>query len=191
MVHAGGHEQTHRVLHFGGPAHCIGDGIVIVDGVLWSDGAVVPTVIQQQLSEELLQIRIRRRDDPIVQLVGKGHIAVEIQRSEIPVWILEDQVFEIGCDNRWLPFTSEKDPAVFAARFETGKDLFARPRVLRPGINLLGGFHLGGCQAFGTVGAFAEQRVRIKVAALGVVQNAVLHSIQRVAGIHHRFMKQR
>ena len=194
MVHSRRHEQAHRVLHFGGPAHCIGHAIVIVDGVLWSDGAVVPTVVEQQLSslrEELLQIRIGRRDDSIVQLVGKGHIAVEIQRMEVPVWILEDQVFEMGRDNRWLPLTSKKDPAVFAARFKTGKDLFARTRVLRPGINLLGGFHLGGCQAFGAVGAFAEQHVRIKVAALGVFQKAVLHSVQRVAGIHHRFMKQR
>jgi hypothetical protein len=116
-------------------------------------------------AKELFQIRIGRRDDSIVQLVGERHIAIEVERVEIPVRVLEYKVLEMGSDNGWLGTTNEKAPASLATGLEPREDLLSGPRVPRPCIDFPGCFHLGRRQTIRAFRVFALQHLRIKVAA--------------------------
>ena len=95
MSHPRKHEQADRISRR--PAHRRQNTLVIVDSVERSDIWIAPSVIHQQLStvaEEFLQIRIHGASRAIVDLVGNGHVAIEVQSAKVPVRVVERYEFK-------------------------------------------------------------------------------------------------
>ena len=80
-------------------------------------------------------------------------------------------------------------PAQFAARKKAG-DLASRLVILHPRIDEPRRLHLRRGQAGGVAGAPALQHRRIERASRRVLEQAVLHAVQRVAGLDDRAMQQ-
>ena len=102
-------------------------------------------MILDQLSavrKEWLQVRIGGVDPVAVQLLGARDIAIEIERSEIPVRILEDHVPEIIQPDRERLRSSPRAPAQFAARLQPGIDRLLRARIDRRTVDLTRRFDL-------------------------------------------------
>src|SRR5438874_13446523 len=105
MGHAGRHKESIALTQAAGaqlPLHAS----VIVDAVEGADELIVPAVILEELAamrEELLQVRIGGIQQTVVDLVGEGHVGVEVQSFEIPVRVFEDDVLEmIDRNAEWL-----------------------------------------------------------------------------------------
>src|SRR6266567_1712576 len=117
MRHSGYHEQSNGALSALAAdfAHHTG---VVVDRILRRDQSVAPSVIQQKLSavgNEFAEVWIGRVQDVLVKLVGESYISVEVQGPEVPGWVLEDQVFEMGSHDRWLRSAGKRFPVPFTA----------------------------------------------------------------------------
>ena len=92
----------------------------------------------------------------------------------------------MGRDDRWFAATNKKGPARFTAGLEAGEDLFARTRVLRAAVNPPGRFYLRAREASWAIG----RTFGSKPAMLGILQHAVFHAVERVAGFQHGFVEQ-
>src|ERR1700730_18827623 len=97
------------------------------------DILIAPTVIDDEFAAagyEGLKIRSNGADAAVVDLPGEGQVLADIESLEIPVRILEDDVFEKVVGHGERPRTARgAGPAQLAARLEAGKNFVAGFRV--------------------------------------------------------------
>ncbi len=117
----------------------------------------------------------------------------EIERAEVPLRILEDDVLEqVAADRERLRAAGGTAPVQFAARLETGKDQFACFGILHARVNLARGFDLRRGQAIRRVrkdpASTTLKDARIEVAVERFTDQTVLQAILRVARVERGAM---
>ena len=143
-------------------------------------------------SNELFQIRRRRAECAAIDLSGKLHMLCEIEGAKIPVWILEHYVLEqIVGDAKRLWSGSLAGPEQLASRFQAGRDFLARLWVFQSAVDPFRRLHLRPREATRTVGPLALGHVRVEVATRRIIDETILHAIERVACVEHGLMKDR
>ena len=151
-------------------------------------------MIEQQLSaarDERLQIRVDGVEGPVVRFVGQRHVAVEIERSPIPLGVLVHHVAEMVHRNLEGLRTSQSGPTQLASHLQAGKDFLPRARVFRRAVDLASHFHLRRREAVGGVVVLAFEHLRIEAAARRIFQNAIADAVKRVARLDGGFMDER
>src|ERR1017187_2534493 len=196
MLHAGNHVEAHEALS-GTGAHGVEHAVVIVDTVRRRDGRIVPTVIEDEFTAagpKVVQIGFRGVEGARGLFVGGLHGGIDLGSERIPSRIFEHHVAEVilHIDGATAATGSIADepgnPAaasVFGAGRVTGKDGIA-VRVASAGVEFLERGNLRRGEAGARIHILAEQRGGIEVAAGGVVEDAVLHAVLRVARGEHR-----
>ena len=108
----------------------------------------------------------------------------DIESLEIPVRILEDDVFEKVVGHGQRPRTARgAGPAQLAARLEAGKNFLAGFRVDQRRVDFFGRLDLSGREAIRAVGAFALRHRRVEFAVWGIADDTVLDAVARIAGV--------
>ena len=156
------------------------------------DRRVAPPVIQNQLAApglEGFQVGVDGRQIRAGFFPGDLHVAIEVERIEVPGRVVEDHVFEelrskgvhqtLGGLIAGYPLR----PTVrfgFAARRVARHHPLAR-RVARAVVEFFQRSDLRSGEATVAVLAFAEKHRRIETAGRRIFDNAVLHAVVRVA----------
>ena len=191
MVHARDEEQPDGLPPLAG-THFL-QGRVVVGHDLRGVVVIRPADVDHQLSatiHERLEVGIRthvRIDDP----VGQGNVAVEVHRPPIPAGILVHrvrvQVHRVGM--RLLP----GEPGQLQLAPHRGAREYGLPgaRVDGTGVDLPHQVDLGSRQAIGTVRPLAEQLLGIETAAVGFLDQAVVHPDRRGAGFQRGLVDHR
>src|SRR5215469_654017 len=119
MSHARHHKKTIRIANFARATRRFDHALVIVNAVERRNLPIAPTVILDQLpavAEEWLQVRIHRIDQAAVGFFSERPVAIEIQRPEIPLWILEDHILKKIVADPKRSRARDHFPSKFAAR---------------------------------------------------------------------------
>ena len=98
VVHTGDHEQPHPRTGLRQPTGGVHHARVIVDARTRRNRTVGPPVIHQKLpaiAGKFLEVGIGHIGYSVVHLVCLREIAVEIERSPVPVWIFENNILEV------------------------------------------------------------------------------------------------
>src|SRR5207245_10004558 len=108
-----------------------------------------------------------------------GDVAIVIERTEIPLRILEDDEPEVVAgDRKGLRTAGHRCPSELAARLEPGKHHLAGPRVFRAPVDLARGLDLRGRQTRRRFLRAALNDTGIDPTLRRVLDQAVLHAVQ-------------
>src|ERR1700730_7264595 len=145
---------------------------------------IAPTVINDEFAAagyEGLQIRRNGANDAVVDLPGEGQVLADIESLEIPVRILEDDIFEKVVGHRERPRTARgPGPAQLTAGLEAGKNFLAGLGVDQRRVDFFGRLDLSGREAIGAVRAFALGHGRVEFAVRGIADDTVLDAVARI-----------
>src|SRR5262249_54777285 len=113
-----------------------------------------------------------------------------IERAEVPIRIAIDDIPEVIVRDRKNALRLERPPSLLAAWFQSRKDLLMCSGTLERAVHCLRGIDLRPCQA--TLGrrALAHERRRIEMSLARILDDAVLHPVELVAGFDHRSVEQ-
>src|SRR5947207_6056680 len=179
--------------------------LVVVDAIQWRGRRIAPTVILEQFSstgKERSQIGIHVARQTTIELIRAREFRVEVERSVIPAWILEQQVFE---DAAWIAKTRAGDhmtrlgrvaPHRFSPPRIAGVDEFFRAGIDEGIIELPDQFDLRSREAIGAILVGTLYRLGIEVAACRILQDAVCDAVASVArgkdsGVKNRKLRRR
>src|SRR5215510_313174 len=172
------------------------DVLVILDAPGCCMSRAAPEMGEENLAAAFLegaQVRI----DGVEQLrevrVGIIEVAVEIERSVIPVWIVvHHELEELISRAEDVRPSRVSAPTALAAAHQARIDLLAGSRLARPFVNLFQRVDLRCRQAgIGVLTDPAQKARRLKGAAKRIIEHAVDDAIERVAGRHGRVIDER
>ena len=110
-----------------------------------------------------------------------GDIAIEVEGSEIPVWIAEQEIGidlaahrRLRSDQKAAPALQRRFTEVLRAAFPAREYLFAGARVLETAIDLVDGINLHLRETLRRLTRLAEQRHRIELAVAWAIDHAVM-----------------
>src|SRR5688572_210040 len=201
MSHAGNQKQAIETVDFRVLASGVGEALeerthalVIVDRTNRRDRCIAPAMMLNQFAAiraKRTQIRVRGIEHGPGFRVAKRDVPIEIQRSEIPVRLLEDRVPVIGIAKARLyrrrlrirrydprhPSSGNR----FGANRKTRKDLLAGPRIDWAAIDSTQCRDLSFCETVGSIVRFTNHGARIEVARSWVFDEPIFHAVQRIA----------
>ncbi len=174
------------------------DPVEVVDAAVRRDAPIRPSMILKQLSAaipELPKVRVDRIHQPADVLVRVRHVAFQIHGGVVPIRVLEDEIavkglckFDLSALSQVVP--AHELPIQLAALRKSGKNHcpIAAPEG---GVNPLDCLNLRRRETVRRVAAPARKHGRIESADGGILDEPVLDSVRRIAGLEHRLVKHR
>src|SRR5207247_11049514 len=112
----------------------------------------------------------------------EGQVTIEIEGAPVPVGIVEHPEFPEFVAPRFSRPDKIGGPGGFRTQRPASEDPLAGPRIPCAVIYFPDRLHLRRCETVVLISALAQKRAWIEIAAARVVDNAVRHAVNGIAG---------
>src|SRR5581483_4832624 len=178
-------------------------GFEVVDATLRRDGGIAPAVILDEFAAAGFggsEIGVLGADEAGI-FVGELDVRIEIERAEVPMRVVKDDVAEEGVseepgEGRLIGTGSASgeperpvDSNRFGAGSIAGENLFVGAWVSGTLVDLLCRADLSGGEAIGAVARLALDHDGIEMAEIGIFENVVRDAVELVAGSDGGFLQ--